>query len=99
MSTNSECLFFKWKTGFWYYLLEDTHAPKNAWDWRDNAACYGPYQDEEDARKYLHMHHANPGGSSTEEEPDFNDKVLQDHVKHAVDESIMRSLRDWRPPC
>jgi hypothetical protein len=87
MSTNNECLFFKWKSGMWYYLLEDCHAPKNAWDWRDHATCYGPFTDLEMAEGSLHLNHANPGGSTIDPEPDWDDESLQKHVSEAIDES------------
>jgi hypothetical protein len=65
MSTGCNCEFHEIEPGVWYYLLEDTHAPKNAWDWREYADAYGPFGSEQEARDHLGDHHANPGGSST----------------------------------
>ena len=66
MSTNSECLFVERTAGQWFYILEDYNAPKNAWDWRENASAYGPFPSEEAADEHLRDNHANPGGSSTD---------------------------------
>lgn len=62
MSTNSECVFIERKPGQWYYVLEDSHAPKNAWDWMEYASAYGAFPSYEVAWKHLHDNHANPGG-------------------------------------
>ncbi len=64
MSTNSECQFIEIERGRWYYLLEDSDAPKNAPDWREHAAAYGPFSSEEKAEEHLDRNHANPGGYS-----------------------------------
>jgi hypothetical protein len=48
--------------GSWYYLLEETNAPKNAWDWREIASAYGPFVTSDLALEHLHENHANPGG-------------------------------------
>ena len=84
MSTNSECDIFQWgEGGQWYYLLEDYNAPKNAWDWRENASCYGPFATEDIAKKNLSDNHANPGGFCTFV-AETTDKVLAEHVKKAT---------------
>lgn len=67
MSTGCECEFIEVAPGRWYYVLEDLHAPKNAWDWRDNASAWGPFPDLEKADQHLRDHHANPGGHSVSE--------------------------------
>tara|TARA_R110000824_G_C15197540_1_gene675394 strand:+ start:235 stop:528 length:294 start_codon:yes stop_codon:yes gene_type:complete len=84
MSTNSECLFFRWSEDKWYYLLEDYNAPKNAWDWREHASCYGPFVTVELADTHCSDNHANPGGSCTDETIDTSDEVLAEHVKNAI---------------
>jgi hypothetical protein len=83
MSTNNECLFFQWEEDKWYYLLEDYNAPKNAWDWRDHAVCYGPFATQEKADADLTNNHANPGGACHSPSPDKTDPVLIEHVKNA----------------
>ena len=62
MSTNSNCAFIEVAKGKWFYILEDFNAPKNAWDWRDNATAYGPFIDFDKAHQHLRDNHANPGG-------------------------------------
>jgi len=64
MSTNSECSFVEVKRGEWWYVLEDYHAPKNAWDWREYATAYGPFSTLDVATGHLSRNHANPGGWS-----------------------------------
>ena len=64
MSTNNECEFIEVQPGVWYYILEDYGAPKNAWDWRDDAEAYGPFDTFEAAYEHLGNNHANPGGFS-----------------------------------
>lgn len=66
VSTNSECAFVEVTPGAWYYVLEHTHAPKNSWDWREHASCYGAFASEDEADAHLRRHHANPGGSWTQ---------------------------------
>lgn len=68
MSTGLNCNFVEVTGGphtEWFYLLEQGSAPKNAWDWREYADAYGPFEGEEAARKHLRDNHANPGGSNT----------------------------------
>jgi hypothetical protein len=64
MSTNSECALVEVAPGAWWYLLEDYNAPKNAWDWREHAQCFGPFKTEDLALQHLRDNHANPGGYS-----------------------------------
>lgn len=95
MSTNSECHIFQWgEGGQWYYLLESYHAPKNAWDWREFATCYGPFPSEEAAMEALSNGHANPGGFSTYV-AETTDKVLAEHVKNAVKSRNRMSFYRW----
>jgi hypothetical protein len=66
MSTNSECEFIEPVKDKWYYILEDYHAPKNAWDWHEHATAYGPFPTEDAAKQHLGDNHANPGGWSVQ---------------------------------
>ena len=86
MSTNSECLFIETSPSKWYYVLEGYNAPKNAWDWRENASCTGPFSTEEAAEKHLGENHANPGGSSSEQyvEGDEPDEVMKGLIEDAT---------------
>ena len=65
MSTGQNCQFVEAKPGNWYLILELFNAPKNAWDWRDWASCYGPFSSALATRTYLDQNFANPGGSDT----------------------------------
>ena len=91
MSTNNECLFFQWEPDEWYYLLEDYNAPKNAWDWKEHATCYGPFQTKEKAVEHLDRNHANPGGWSTNNSPNKESSVLQRHVEEAKQRGVGRT--------
>ena len=65
MSTGLECTFIEVKPGRWYYLLEDWDTPKCAFDWRESATAYGPFDSEDEAVDHLDDNHANPGGWSS----------------------------------
>lgn len=84
MSTNSECRFIEAEPGRWFYALEDSGSPHNAWDWREFARAYGPFDSEKAAGKHLHDHHANPGGSSTMRHGEFRmDEVWTNLIAEA----------------
>jgi hypothetical protein len=86
MSTNSECDFIEIAPGKWYYVLEDYDAPKNSFDWREHASCFGPFRTEEAADAHLRDNHANPGGScSCPYEDGYKmDEVMEKLVKSAI---------------
>jgi hypothetical protein len=91
MSTNSECAFIERKPGEWFYILEDYHAPKNAWDWREYATAYGPFPTEEAAQQHLFDNHANPGGASI---TPYQDGYVEDDVaKRLFDEAPKHTRR------
>jgi hypothetical protein len=64
MSTGLNCEFIESPAGVHYYILEQGSAPKNAWNWREYADCYGPFKSEDEAMKHLDDNHANPGSHS-----------------------------------
>lgn len=82
MSTGLNCLFIEIEPGRWYYLLEDSFAPKNAPDWREFATAYGPFATEDEGEEHLNDYHANPGGWS----------VLRFDPKRAPDELLRRLI-------
>ena len=61
MSTGLTCFFIERSKGQWYYLLERANAPRNAYDWRDYADAYGPFNSLEKASEDLENNHSNPG--------------------------------------
>ena len=87
MSTNSDCEFIEPQPGKWYYILEHTHADKNAWDWRENADCYGPFASYEEAQQHLSDYHANPGGWSTTH---YYDGYTSDEMERGLINSASR---------
>lgn len=66
MSSNLECLIFEAAPGQWYYALESDFGHKNAWDWREEASAYGPFDTNDAAVEHLLNNHSNPGGWSDE---------------------------------
>lgn len=73
MSTGYECTFVRFPQGV-YYLLQRWDCPVGAWDWREHADAFGPFQTAEQAKDHLRRNHANPGGywedTDNEREPD-----------------------------
>lgn len=89
MSTGLECNFVEYRPGVWYYILEQGDAPRNSWDWRDFADCYGPFASYEQASKHLSANHANPGGYTVleyelENQERAPDAVLEKLIKEAI---------------
>jgi len=64
MNTGLTCFFIERSSGEWYYLLENSNAPKNAYDWRDYASAFGPFKSQAGAREDLNANHPDPGGAS-----------------------------------
>lgn len=84
MSTNSNCNFYDVGRK-WFYLLEDSDTPKNAFDWRENARAYGPFPSEEAADDHLIENHANPGGTCNCGAVDLaKDDVLRSAIESAI---------------
>jgi len=82
MSTGCNCLIVGPVQGEWYYVLEHRNAPKNAWDWLDNADAFGPFPSEAAAERHLSDNHANPGGWSR-----------IPHGEYRASESLDRAIR------
>lgn len=100
MSTNSNCQFIQTEPEKWFYVLEHSHAPKNSWDWREHASCYGPFESEEKADEHLRDNHANPGGCEVCELPPgiekldlSKDEVLQRLINEAENPGARRGFR------
>lgn len=87
MSTGNECIVLEARPGQWYYILEDHGAPKNAWDWREFATCYGPFPTMDAALKHLGDNHANPGGYSVQP---YDPTHSPDEVERKLIESAVR---------
>ena len=102
MSTGCNCLYLEIKKGEWYYVLEESDAPKNAWDWREYATACGPFATFDLAYEHLHAHHANPGGFSIGDLPvgvterDLSkDEVLRNLITNATSPRKETSWRRW----
>lgn len=96
MSTGCECRFYEVEPSVWYYVLEDYNAPKNAWDWREFACAYGPFNSKDEAYEHLRDHHANPGGSCTTPHEHYkSDEVMEKLIADAP-RNMARFSRAWR---
>lgn len=63
MSVQRECMYIETSPGKWYIVVEDCDAPRNAFDWLDNAQAYGPYETFDKAHDGFDMlGEPNPGG-------------------------------------
>ena len=91
MSSGLNCHFLENEPGKWYYLLEQWNAPKTAWDWRENADCYGPFPTFEKAHEHLGRHHSNPGGYfKSPHDPNAKpSKVIEECIKNAINPLTM----------
>ena len=63
MSCQRECHIAEIEPGQWYCILEQTTSPKDAWDWKEHADCFGPFSTADAAIGELDRH-SNPGGFS-----------------------------------
>ena len=62
MSTGYECEFIEPVKGSWYYILQRWDCPVGAWDWREYANAFGPFDSFDDAQEHRRTRQANPGG-------------------------------------
>ena len=92
MSTGLNCQLIEPAAGEWYYVLEDSGAPKNSWDWREYATATGPFPTEEACARYLSDHEANPGGYSVIPHTEFEQDAVYDALL------APGKLRRLRPP-
>jgi len=58
-----------------------------AFDWRDDATCYGPFDSYEEANPHLTDNHANPGGHSIEAQWDLR---MDDLYKTLIADAVAR---------
>ena len=72
MSTGLNCEFIEPVPGKWFYILQDSFAPRVVWNWLEHAKCYGPFNSESEAQEDLRNNHANPGGSFTVNHEEFH---------------------------
>lgn len=98
MSRQRGCEFIEPEPGKWYMLLDDSDIA-NAWDWRENADCYGPFSSLDTAFEELYKH-SNPGGYSTTCYIDFHmDEVYQAVIAKAfLPKPLFQRLRGYPYP-
>jgi hypothetical protein len=59
-----ENVFFEPQAGQWFYAIEYSNAPRDSWDWRDYADCFGPFTTLESANEHLYNSRADVSGST-----------------------------------
>lgn len=87
MSQQRDCQFFEAAPNLWYLLL-DNSGIANAWDWRENAECFGPFSTLESATAELD-NHSNPGGWTVV----TNENFRRDDVYNTAIATAKRSSR------
>lgn len=84
MSSGMECSFIEPEVGKWYYVLQNWTCPVGAWDWREDATCFGPFGTFDAAQEHLHDNHSNPGGYNVAAHADYRgDETYQKLVAEA----------------
>lgn len=96
MSTGLNCQFIEPEPGRWFYLLEDWSSPKGAWDWREFATAYGPFDSFEEAHEHLRENHANPGGYSIVEHGEYQTEEVLEQLVAEARRPQPRYLGGWR---
>lgn len=93
MSTNLECCFLERQPGQWFYLLE-SGWDEDAFDWREEADVYGPFDSQEKAYEHLRDNHPNPGGFWVMDNTLYKeDAVYMRKLDGALDPKMM--ARGW----
>lgn len=82
--------FIEPERGKWYMLLDDSDIA-NAWDWRENADCYGPFATHTEAVAELD-NHSNPGGFSTIDHEHFH---MDDAYRSAIGRARKGGRHRW----
>lgn len=65
MSLQRETEFIEIEGAGWFWVVEDGHAPKDAWDWREYASCRGPFATQAETDADCMRRNGNTGGYST----------------------------------
>jgi len=86
MSSGLNCEYIEISPKTWYYILEDSDAPKNSWNWFEYASACGPFVSFDKAQDHLHENHSNPGGyNKYSYEKDF---VPNESIRKLLDDAI-----------
>lgn len=98
MSSGAECEYLEFEPGQWYLFLENQDV-KERWDWREWAACHGPFPTSELTDAYVRRYHTNPGGATI---LDYDPKRSQDSelskwIANAepLDAEQLADLQEW----
>ena len=62
-----ELQFIETASGDWFYILERKGAPKDQWDWMDDADAFGPYPTLEAAEDAEYQSDSDTSGSEVVE--------------------------------
>jgi hypothetical protein len=58
-----ELHFIEVSAGEWFYVLEHKSAPKDAWDWMENADAFGPFPTLEAAQDHEYQSDSDTSGA------------------------------------
>ncbi len=47
------CEFIEPTRDTWFYIIQNWTCPSDAWDWREDATCYGPFRTYEEGKEHL----------------------------------------------
>lgn len=95
MSTGLNCQIIEPATGKWFYVLENSGASNQPWDWREQATATGPFATEKECRSYLSDHEANPGGFSVIPNADFEMDAVYDSLISSARSPRSAKRQDW----
>lgn len=74
-------------------MLEQTTSPRNAWDWKEYADCFGPFATSDAAYHELDFH-SNPGSFSTVDYAPGNRTTYQALLDKVQEPTITRQKRN-----
>jgi hypothetical protein len=61
MQCNLICEFIEPERDTWFYLIQNWTCPANAWDWREDSTCVGPFKTYEEGSRHLKTTHTSYG--------------------------------------
>jgi len=92
MSSGLECDIVGLSDGRWFYILERSDTPKNAFDWRaEDPSVGGPFMSADAASKGLMRKHQNPGGYNSYKIT-VEEAIADPDLKRSIEKALGREL-------
>ncbi len=85
MSAKS-CIYIENEDSTWFYLAENEDSPEDAWDWREYATAFGPFDSLEEAAD--HRVDNRPDVSGCEIRRHNPSAPLPEIVREKIDEAM-----------